>query len=225
MRWVEKVHVGGVAVLPVLCSSPPRPTSHPSTSNLTLQLVNPYISALVLKPWKIDSLWQNPWESVTGAEAASHVGRRTTQKGGSTSAYLGIHADSPGSGQGLECSGGKKKFGKSDLRFQSHTAHLPNTHTQAQAVSPETLNCAGGVPLCASVYSTVKWRIIIAASSQRCWQDQIVYNLCNEFTTHSSDILIITIATIYCLVLFQGFHELSLQCSERNWKCQLLIGV
>ena len=83
----------------------------------------------------------------------------------------------------------------------------------------------GGVPLCASVYSTVKWRIIIAASSQRCWQDRIVYNLCNEFTIHSSDILIITKANIYCLVLFQGFHELSLQYSERKWKCQSLIGV
>lgn len=37
------------------------------------------------------------------------------------SAHLGIHGDGPGSGRGLECSGGEKKFGESDLTFQSHT--------------------------------------------------------------------------------------------------------
>lgn len=43
-----------------------------------------------------------------------------TEKGGTTSAYLGIHGDSPESGQGLECSGGKKRnLGNQISRFKA----------------------------------------------------------------------------------------------------------
>ena len=188
------------------------------TSNLALEFANLHVSTLVLKPWTMDRLWQNPWESATGAEAAGHVGRSRTEGRGPLCSP-GDPRRQSWKRRGLECSGGEKKFGESDLTFQSHTL------TPKLRLSDPWLKTAGRVPHCASAYSTVTWRTIKAVSSQRRWEDWAVYNLCNEFTTHSSDVLIITIANIYCLVLFQGFHELSLQHSERKWKCWWLIGI
>ena len=188
------------------------------TSNLALEFANLHVSTLVLKPWKMDRLWQNPWESATGAEAAGHVGRSGTEERGPLCSPGDPRRQSwkrPGSG----VLWGRKEIWGIRSHVSSHTL------TPKLRLSDPWLKPAGGVPHCASARSTVTWRTIKAVSSQRRWEDWAVYNLCNEFTTHSSDILIITIANIYCLVLFQGFHELSLQCSERKWKCRSLIGI
>lgn len=139
-----------------------------------------------------------------------------TEKGGTTSAYLGIHGDSPESGQGLECSGGKKEIWEIRSHVSKpHCSSSSHSHPSSGCLTRDLKLCGWGTSLCLSLLNC-KMEDNNSTSSQRCWQDQIVYNLCNEFTIHSSDILIITIANIYCLVLFQGFHELSLQYSERK---------
>ena len=114
---------GRIAFSPLLLASIPHPSSpspHPIMSDLSLRSVHLYRSTLVLKSWKADRLWQDPWESAAGAGGSQPCGQQEdTEKGGIISTYLGIRGDIPDSGQGLECSRKKRNLGSQISHFKA----------------------------------------------------------------------------------------------------------
>ena len=75
-----------------------------------------------------------------------------TEKGGTTSAYLGILGDSPESGQGLECSGGKKEIWEIRSHVSKpHCSSSSHSHPSSGCLTRYLKLCGWGTSLCLSL--------------------------------------------------------------------------